>query len=95
MFLFSAVVSILTGLLFGLIPALNMSAPHFQRAFSSGSRSVAGSASQFRACIALVMAQVALSVVVIIGAGLMVRSLYRLSQVTTVQIRGQGELERV
>ena len=80
-FLFSVGVSVVTGIVFGLIPAVKMSAPDLQRGFSSGSRGVAGSAAQFRVSMALVMGQVGLSVVVIIAAGLMTRSLYRLSQV--------------
>ncbi|WP_252263530.1 ABC transporter permease [Paracidobacterium acidisoli] len=80
-FLFAAAVSVLTGLLFGLIPALRMASPNLQGTLRSGSRSVAGHASQFRTSMLLVVGQIGLSVVVITAAGLMLHSLYRLSQV--------------
>jgi predicted permease len=80
-FLFAAAASLLTGLLFGLIPALKMSSPHLTEALHAGSRSVAGRPGQFRVSTSLVMAQIALSVVVISAAGLMLHTLWRLSQV--------------
>jgi len=80
-FLFAAVASLLTGLLFGLIPALRMASPHLTEALHAGSRSVAGKPGQFRVSTGLVMAQIALSVVVISAAGLMLHTLWRLSQV--------------
>jgi predicted permease len=80
-FLFTAAISVLTGLLFGLVPALRMASPDLQSTLRSGSRGVAGTASHFRAAMLLVMGQIGLSVVVITGAGLMLHSLYRLSEV--------------
>jgi predicted permease len=80
-FLFAAGASVLTGLLFGLIPALKMSSPHLTEALHAGSRSVAGKLGQFRVSSGLVMAQIALSVIVISAAGLMLHTLWRLSEV--------------
>ena len=80
-FLFAAAVSVFTGLLFGLVPALRMASPDLQGTLRAGSRRVAGTASHFRAATLLVVGQIALSVVVITGAGLLLHSLYRLSQV--------------
>jgi predicted permease len=80
-FLFAAGASLVTGFLFGLIPALRMSSPDLRDALHSGSRSVAGKAGQFRVSMMLVMGQIALSVVVITAAGLMLHSLWSLSQV--------------
>ncbi len=80
-FLFAAGASVLTGILFGLIPALRMAKPNLQEALHSGSRSVAGKASQFRLSMALVLGQIGLTVVVITAAGLMLHSLYSLSKV--------------
>jgi predicted permease len=80
-FLFAAVASLMTGFIFGLIPALKMASPNLQGALRATSRGVAGNASQFRVSMALVMGQIGLSVVVIIGAGLMLHSLYSLSKV--------------
>ena len=80
-FLFAAAASLLTGFLFGLIPALKMASPNLQGALRSSSRGVAGKASQFRVSMALVMGQIGLSVVVITAAGLLLHSLYSLSKV--------------
>jgi len=80
-FLFAAGVSVLTGFLFGLIPAMKMASPNLRDALHSGSRSVAGKASQFRLSMVLVVGQIALSVVVITAAGLILHSLYSLLQV--------------
>lgn len=80
-FLFAAVASLLAGLLFGLIPALRMASPRLTESLHAGSRSVAGKPGQFRVSTGLVMAQIALSVVVISAAGLMLHTLRRLSQV--------------
>jgi predicted permease len=80
-FLFAAVASLLTGFIFGLVPALKMASPNLQGMLGSGSRAVAGKASQFRLSMALVIGQIGLSVVVITAAGLLLHSLYSLSKV--------------
>jgi predicted permease len=80
-FLFAAAVSLLTGFIFGLFPALKMASPDLQNMLGSNSRGVAGKASQFRLSVALVIGQIGLSVVVITAAGLMLHSLYRLLRV--------------
>ncbi len=80
-FLFAAVASLMTGFIFGLIPAVRMASPNLQGMLGSGSRAVAGKASQFRLSMALVIGQIGLSVVVITAAGLLLHSLYSLSKV--------------
>ena len=80
-FLFAAVASLLTGFIFGLIPALKMASPNLRGMLGSGSRAVAGKASHFRLSMALVIGQIGLSVVVITAAGLLLHSLYSLSKV--------------
>ncbi len=80
-FLFAAAASVLTGVLFGLVPAMRMASPDLQEGLRSGSRSVAGKASQGRISTLLVMGQIGLSVLVITAAGLMLHSLYSLSRV--------------
>jgi predicted permease len=80
-FLFAAAVSLLTGFLFGLVPALQMASPDLQGMLRSSGRGVAGKASQFRLSMALVIGQISLSVVVITAAGLTLHSLYRLLRV--------------
>ena len=80
-FLFAGVASVLTGVLFGLVPALRMASPHLQQTLRSGSLSVIGKGVNFRAAMALVVGQIALSVVIITVAGLLLHSLYGLSHV--------------
>lgn len=79
-FLFAAAVSVFTGLLFGLVPALRMASPNLQSTLRSSSSGM-GKASHFRAATLLVMGQIGLSVVVITAAGVLLHSFYRLSQV--------------
>ncbi len=80
-FLFAAAASLLTGIIFGLVPAIKMASPNLRGALGSGSRSVAGGSSQFGVSMALVVGQIGLSVVVITAAGLLLHSLYSLSKV--------------
>jgi len=75
--LFTAVLSILTGILFGLAPALQAARTDLQGTLKQGGRgAVAGGLRG-----GLVAAQVALSLVLLVGAGLMIRSYQRLSGV--------------
>ncbi len=78
---FAVAASILAGLLFGLIPALRMAAPQLGDALHAGARTVAGKTGQFRESMALVVGQIALSVLVVTAAGLMLHSLWNLMQV--------------
>jgi predicted permease len=78
---FAAGASLVAALMFGFIPALKMARPGPGDALHLRSRSVAGRAGQFRVSMILVMGQIALSVLVITGAGLLLHSLWRLSQV--------------
>jgi predicted permease len=73
--------SVLAGLLFGVIPALKMASMNLLATLRMGSRGVMGKAAGFRVSMALVMAQIGLSVMVITAAGLMLHSLYQLSRV--------------
>ena len=80
-FVFAAATSLLTGFLFGLIPALQMARRDLRDSLQSGSRGVAGRTGQFRTSMFLVVGQIGLSVVVLTFAGLMLHSLWSLSQV--------------
>ena len=75
---FTLVVALVTGLLFGLVPALQAGRGNLQTVLREGSR---GSTSSGRARAVLVAAQVALSLVLLIGAGLMLRSFASLQAV--------------
>ncbi|HUP02349.1 MAG TPA: ABC transporter permease [Bryobacteraceae bacterium] len=71
--LFSAGVAALTGILFGLFPALHTSNPDLASTLKEGGRSGAGHFHN-RARSALVITEVALALVLLIGAGLLIRS---------------------
>jgi len=73
-FVFTAGISILTGFLFGLIPAIKISAPNLNDALRSGLRSGA-SFSRTRTRSVLVVSEVALALIALVGAGLFVQSL--------------------
>src|SRR4051794_968100 len=71
---FNLGLSVLTGLLFGLLPALQATRPDIAGTLKDQAGSVAGGASTgIRK--ALVVAQVSLSIILLIGAGLFIRSL--------------------
>ena len=74
--LFTALLSIATGIVFGVLPALRISRTDVRATLSEGARSGEGRATgRLRAT--LVVAELALSLVLLISAGLMVQSLYR------------------
>ncbi|MBV9886356.1 MAG: ABC transporter permease [Acidobacteria bacterium] len=77
-FAFTAVLSILTGILFGLAPALGATRLDPNKALKTGGdRGVAYGSTRMSQT--LVIAEVAISVVLVIGAGLLVKSLWNLS----------------
>ncbi|HXT41235.1 MAG TPA: ABC transporter permease [Candidatus Angelobacter sp.] len=75
--LFALTASVLTGVMFGLVPALRLSRPDLATAMKDQAGQMAGGA---RACAnhALVVGQIALSVILLAGAGLFVRTLRNL-----------------
>jgi predicted permease len=79
--LFTLGASVLAGLLFGVIPAVKMASLNLLATLRMGSRGVMGKGAGFGVSMVLVMAQIGLSVMVITAAGLMLHSLYALSQV--------------
>jgi len=76
--LFNFAVSILTGVVFGLIPALRSTKPNLAPTLKDQIGSVVGGGVGFRK--GLVVAQVTLSVLLLVGAGLFIRSLHNLQQ---------------
>ncbi len=77
---FTLAVSLATSILFGFIPAIHAAKPDLNEALKEGSRGSTGSGAAKRIRGALVSAEVALSLVLLIGAGLMIRSFFRLQQ---------------
>jgi predicted permease len=77
---FTAVLSIATGLLFGILPAWRASAGRGPLALREGGRSIAGHGHR-RWRLGLIVAEVAVSMMLIVGAGLMTRSFLALMRV--------------
>jgi putative ABC transport system permease protein len=78
---FTAAISILTGVLFGLLPALRASRPRLAEVLNEGGRGGGEGRAQRRFHNVLVVVEVAITVVLLAGAGLMIRSFQRLANV--------------
>src|SRR5437879_2642652 len=76
--LFTATVSCLTALIFGLVPALQGTRPNLAPTLKDQAGAVLGGGGQVRLRKSLVAAQVTLSLLLLIGAGLFIRSLRNL-----------------
>jgi putative ABC transport system permease protein len=76
---FTLVVSLLTGLLFGLGPALQVSRPNLTEGLKEGDRGSSGRRQRLRSV--LVVGEVALTLTLLVGAGLLLQSFRRVLQV--------------
>ena len=74
-FAFTAVIAVLTGLLFGLAPALQASVPNLSTILKSGGRGSTGNWGRSGVRGLLVTFEIALALVALIGAGLLLRSM--------------------
>jgi predicted permease len=92
---FAFLISVLTGVLFGLAPALQATNPNQVENLREGSRGSGAGVRHTRISGILVVSEVALSIVLLAGAGLLLRSFWRVlevrpgfnpSHLTTVQI---------
>lgn len=78
---FTAVTSIVAALLFGLFPAWRAMRPRLIDAFQDSSRSASSSLTARRLSNVMVVAEVALALMLLVGAGLLIRSFVQLTSV--------------
>jgi putative ABC transport system permease protein len=80
-FSFMLVLAVLTGLLFGLAPALGATKVNLNEALKNGARAVSANRAGQRLRNALVVTEVALALVLLIGSGLLLKSFAKLRHV--------------
>jgi putative ABC transport system permease protein len=78
---FTALISLATGIIFGLAPALLVTNSNLAESLKDGRRGATASVQTNRTRSLLVVAEVALALVLLVGAGLLVNSFVRLQQV--------------
>jgi putative ABC transport system permease protein len=74
-------VTLITGLIFGIAPALQMSRPNLNESLKEGGRGAGGGARGNRLRGALVITEIAMTLVLLVAAGLLIRTLVRLGHV--------------
>ena len=79
--IFTALIAILTSMLFGLVPALQAAKPDLVTSLNEGGRGGTDTMVRGRLRAALVMTEMALALVLLVGAGLLLRSLVGLGRV--------------
>lgn len=78
---FTLLLSILTGLLFGIVPALRASRVNLSGTLKEGGRGSGTGSSSHRVLRLLVVSEIALSLILLVGAGLMINSFMQLQRV--------------
>jgi putative ABC transport system permease protein len=78
---FTFAIAMLTGIVFGIVPALKASFPDVNQALKESSRNAAGSVGHRRLRSLLVASEIALSLVLLVGAGLLLKSFNKLQAV--------------
>ena len=97
---FAVALSVITGVLFGVVPALQASRPQLQSTLKDNSRGATGDGQRQFARSGLILAEVSICLVLLVGAGLLFRSLMTLvdmpmgfttSQMLTMSVAPTGE----
>jgi putative ABC transport system permease protein len=78
--LFTVALSVITGILFGIAPALQSSKPNLAEMLKSTGGASPGGSARHRFRSILVISQFALAMVLLVGAGLMIKSFWKLQQ---------------
>jgi putative ABC transport system permease protein len=79
--IFTLIVSLITAVLFGLVPALQTTKPDIAVTLKEGERAPSGGRRRHRIRNLIIISEVALTLVLLIGAGLLIRSFVRLLNV--------------
>jgi len=79
--IFTLVISVIAGLLFGMIPVLKFARPQLASALKEGGRLSSVGRERHRARNALVVAEIALAVVLLVASGLMMRTFQAMRQI--------------
>jgi predicted permease len=99
--LFTLGAALLTGLVFGMVPALQATNEHLLRGLQESGRSAGGGRRAHRLRSALVVAEMALAVILLTGSGLLIRSFVELTRVDpgfqpdgaiAIRVTFQGEM---
>ena len=81
--IFAAALSILTGLIFGLAPAIQVARSELTESMKEGGRGSGTGAAKHRLRAALVVTEVALAFLLLVGSGLLIRSFFEMQNVDT------------
>src|SRR5437764_9178911 len=80
---FAAILSFAVGLVFGMVPALQASRPDIEQTLKANAQAAGHSGRRSKTSAILVIAEVAMAVVLVSGAGLLIKSLWLLSNMNT------------
>jgi len=78
---FTLAVSVLTGVIFGMAPAFEATRFNLHESLKEGSKNIGGGTRSHRLRSVFVIVEIALALVLLVGAGLLVRSFWRLQSV--------------